>query len=346
MAMNTKKLILMVCILVPAIICKAETYILGDSGLEDISSSSLGRFAYSQSEFKKLIDNGQTRQAKDMYESLRQKYPEFSGPDAEAFVEAEFLYCGGDLHKAGKAYKEFAAKYPLSNWYEAALERLYDVGASYLSGYKKPFLGVFRLSMFEDGAQLMNYTAELTGTRPIAHRCLKTLALAYEEKKLFDDAFEEWSGIYALWPTGEKGSEAMLGMARSLHSSYLGPGYQSQNLDYAYNSYEVFASRYPQAAEDLGVEDVQQQIRNQEAYKEYLLGMYYAKVGNLEGSQIYFENVVENYDDTSLSEPAQKALFKLSQLREELAENPPKERRGLWRFFDLFDIKKIKGYKL
>ncbi|AQQ71226.1 outer membrane assembly lipoprotein YfiO [Limihaloglobus sulfuriphilus] len=344
--MNTKMIIILAGILALPLICTAETYILSESGLEDISSSSMGSFAYKQSELKKLIDSGQTRRAKDLYETLRQKYPEYSGPDAESFMEAEMLYSSGKMHKAGKAYKEFAAKYPLSNWYEAAIERLYDVGTSFISGYKKPFLLVFRLSMFEDGAQLLNYTAGLTGTRPIAHRCLKTLATAYERRGDYDEAFEEWSGIYALWPTGSKGREAMLGMARSLHSSYQGPDYQSPNLDYAYNSYETFSVRYPEAAEELGVEQVQQQIRNQEAYKEYLLGMYYVKVGNFEGAELYFQNIIDNYDDTSIAEPTDKAMHELAKLREKVAENPPKERKGLWRFFDLFDIKKIKGYKL
>ena len=326
--------------------CVADTYMLSDEGLSQVATSPLSRFAYSQSKLKELIDNGDVRAAEKMYGQLKNEYPEFSGTDAEEFMAAEYLYAKGQMEKAGKAYKVLAAKYPLSNWYEAILERLYDVGVAYVSGYKKPLFLVFRISTFEDGTKLLNYVADITGDRPIAYRCLETLAIAYEKKGRYMDAFRQWSSIYTIWPTGKNAQTAMLGMARTLHSSYKGPEYDGGNLDYAYNSYQNYLLRYPESAEELGVEDVQKQIRNQEAYKEYLLGKFYVKVGNFDGAEMYFRHVLEDYRDTVIKDPAENALNRLAVLRKQLEKNPPKVRKGGWRFFDLIDFKQMRGYEL
>ncbi|AQT67186.1 outer membrane assembly lipoprotein YfiO [Anaerohalosphaera lusitana] len=257
---------------------------------------------------KKLIARGKTKEAKEALLQLRQEVTELQGPDLDAFIDAELQYADGNYDKAAQLYKAFLEDYPDSWLYESALRRTYQIATAYLYGRKRPVLKVFKLSAYEEGADLMHHIADLAGDAPIAKDALTEIAVAAEKRGEYLEAYQAWAEVSATWPTGELGQKALLGMARSLHSSYQGPGYDTTSLVSARTYYVNYKLRYPEAAEENNVQQQIELIDEQLAYKQYKIGEYYVRAEKTQAANLYFQAVIDTWPDTKSAVLAQKQL--------------------------------------
>ncbi len=340
--MKKRRILLATSLLVSlfcSVVFSAQTYHLSKSQQwQDVSDDNNSSYLLTVSKLKENIVSGNVEEAKKAISQLVEKHPELSGKDLDSFMEADYLYSKGELSKAVKKYKAFTKKYPESWLYEAALERQFDIATAFLSGAKRKILKIIKLSAYDDGAEMMQRIAIETGNEVLAKRALQRLAESYEDRDLYLDAYNTWLQISTLWPTAKTGEDALLGMARSMYLGYKGPKYQAASLKSAKGYYASYARIYPEKAKELKIADIEVQIREQMAYKQYYIASYYDRTGAYVAASSYCQYVIDKWPGTIASELATRKIEEIKEkVRLKEMQRPP--RKGLWRFFDLFDLK-------
>ena len=308
----------------------AETWHLSaQKGWENVSNTSEGRFLLAISQIKQQIEGGKKKDALRALEALQTDYPQFAGPDLDLYVKAETLYVKNKLSPSAREFTKFLDDYPDSPLQAAASERLYSIGAAYTGGQKRAFLKILKFPAHDDGEKILRNLADRGGDSSLAYRSLVTVAENQERRKLFLDAYQTWAEIADRWPTGEYGRKALLRMAQSLHAAYTSPHYDATVLRGAASYFEDYRQRYEQSASDLKIEDTLTLIREQRAYKEFFVGLYYERVEKPEAAMMYYQDVQADWPQTRAEEMATQHLTALQQGDSLL---PPKDARR--RLFD------------
>ncbi|MFH1615053.1 MAG: outer membrane protein assembly factor BamD [Planctomycetota bacterium] len=253
------------------------------------------RYVLEISKFKRLVDEGEAEQAEQAADTLKKEFAQIAGADFDSFVKAELLFARGSFSKALKAYDEFLDTYPASALYESAMEREYLIGQAFLGGEKHRVLKLFRIKGYAEGAGIMERLAERAGDAPLSQRAMVAVAQSFERRGKWHDAYDQWNDISARWPTGQLGQQALLNMAQTIHAAYQGPRYDSALLLSAKSYYEQYKLRYPQNAFEIGVDSRLEQIEEQLAYKQFMIGRYYDRTGSMQAAELYYEMILNKW---------------------------------------------------
>ncbi|MBA7481862.1 Cell division coordinator CpoB [subsurface metagenome] len=273
-----------------------------------VSDEGRDKYLLAVAQIKKLVVTGQAEQAGEAFDKLKKDFPEISGPDLDAFIEGELLFCKGKFTRAVRAYDKFLRKYPESELYEAALDREFAIATAFLAGQRIRVLGIFKMKGYASGVKTMERISDRAGDAPIAKKAAVAVAKSYEKRRKFNEAYYKWSEISSRWPTGTLGRDALLGMARCKHAEYQGPKYDVSNLVSAKSYYENFRLRYSEDAVKIGVDGRLEQINEQLAYKRFSIGRYYQKTGNEESANLYYRMVIRDWPDSKATEMAKEKI--------------------------------------
>ncbi|MHC4114032.1 MAG: outer membrane protein assembly factor BamD [Planctomycetota bacterium] len=273
-----------------------------------LSAEGEGRYLLAVAEIKRLVDAGKKEDVLKAYDKLKKDFPEIAGPDLEAFMKAELRLCEGNFVRAIMRYDKFLAEYPESQLYEAALEREYSIGTSFLAGRKKPVLKFFKIKGYAEGEKIMERITERVGDAPIGIKAAVSVAESLEERGKFEDAFNKWSEISSRWPAGEVGEKSLLAMARCKYAAYRGPEYDASSLISARSYYVKFQSRYPKDATELDIDRRISQIIEQLAYKQFYTGVYYDAAGDKGAANLYYQMVIDGWPASVAAKRAKAAM--------------------------------------
>ena len=267
---------------------------------------------------KQLVEAVQDRAVQEALNQLKKDFPEITGPDLDAFIKAEMLFCKGKYAKAARSYDKFLAEYyHESELYKAALVRQFHIGTAFLAGQKKTVLGVFKMKGYAEGNKIMERISNLAGLddpNGIGIKAAVAVAESLERRGKFNEAYFKWSEI---WETGQIGGDALLGMARCKYAAYKGTKYDASVLigqpfsvesyyDSAKGCYEKFKLRWPQNTEE--IDEILKEIDEKLAEKQFSIGRYYQKIGNKESAYHYYRMVIRDWPDSKAAEMAEQMM--------------------------------------
>lgn len=230
------------------------------------------------------------------------------GPDLDAFIEAEMLFCEGKFDKAVRSFDKFLAQYPESKLYEVALDRQFVIATAFLAGQKKPILKVFKINRYAEGIRTMERISDRAGDAPIGVKAALAIAKSYERREKFNEAYHQWSQISSRWPTGQIARDALLAMGRCKHAGYKGPKYDDSDLISAKSYYEIFKLRYLEDAREFDIDERLEQINEQLAYKQFIIGRYYQENGNKLSANLYYQMVIDNWPKSTVAKMAKTTM--------------------------------------
>ncbi len=273
-----------------------------------VSDKGEDKYLSAVAEIKKLVDTGKCQAVRESFEQLKKDFPEIAGPDLEAFIKAELLFCEGEFTKAVRSYGKFLDEFPGSELYEAALGRQFAIGTAFLAGQKIPVLGVFKMRGYSHGKKIMERISDRAGEVPIGKKAALAIAKSHEKRGKFNEAYHQWSQVSSRWPTGRMGKDALLAMGRCKHAAYKGERYDSSNLISAKSYYEDFKLRYSKDAEKFEIDKRLELINEQIAYKRFSTGEYYQKTGSEQPANLYYQMVVDNWPNSTAAKMARAAI--------------------------------------
>jgi outer membrane protein assembly factor BamD (BamD/ComL family) len=287
----------------------AETLRLDSQGQwQNLTSDPQGQYILAISDIKQILGSDSKNHALKALKKLKEDFKAISGPDLDAYIEAETLYAKRNWSKSTKKFQEFVKHWPESPFYTSANERLFSIGVAFLNGQKRQVLWVIWLPAFDEGVKIMQDLSDRAGTGPMALRALTYLAEMYEKKKKFAEAYEVWSEVADKWPTGEIGEKSLLRMAQCLHAAYRGPDYDASWLVSAKAYYEDYRNRYPEKAKQINADDTINLIVEQQAYKYYTVAHYYDRSEHPFGAQMYYQYVLNTWPDSTTAPMARQGL--------------------------------------
>ena len=282
---------------------------------EAVPARDQDKFLIALAEAKKLVNTGQTKSAREAFETLKENFPEIAGPDLDMYIKAELYLSRRKLTKATRTYDKLLTNFTQTKLRDAALDRQFAIGTAYLGGQKKRVLGLFDISGYAEGIRIMEKVTDHTGIdSTMGIEAAIAVAGNYEKREKFHEAYLKWWEISLEWQTGRIGRDALLGMAQAKHAIYNDnpehkrPLYDAACLRSAKSYYERFRLLYPEDAKALGIGEILNDISEQLAYKEYITGQYYQKTGNNQSANLYYNMVVSDWPDSKAAELAKNVL--------------------------------------
>lgn len=327
-----KKGVILLAVLGLALISFAETWHLtNDQNWQKVSEQGDSALMVAVAEAKQYVSTGDTSKAKNAYDKLKKDYPELAGADFDLFVKAELIYSRRKFAAAAQAYDSFLDQYPKSPFFSSALERQQQIATAFLYGQKRPVLRVFKLSAYEEGAEISNKIADRAGDAPAAKRALTILAQSREKRGAYEDAYQAWSDAANRWPTGQMGQDSLMGMARSLELAYKGPKFDGKVLASSKSYYAEYLKRYPESGQQLGLDEKIVQIDEKLGEKELLIADYYARTGSVASADIYYQQIIEDWPATSAAGTSKEKLPEIKKELERLAQPASKKKKMNWK---------------
>lgn len=316
------------------------------------------KYLLAVAEIKKLIDEGRCKAAQKEFDRLKKDFPEIEDSVLSAFVNGEILRCKGKLVKAVWSYNKFLNAWNSdSELYAHALERQYRIAEQFLAGRKKTVLGVFKIKGHAQGIRIMegiSWRDGLDEPNGIVLRAAETVAKSYEERGEFDLAHLKWLQIFETYDDilgtysrprrttlppliAKVHKEALLSMAQAKYNAYKGPEYDTSDLigqdlsgkgryDSAKGCYIEFKARYPEDAEEIGVDQILKQINKRLARKQLTIAQHYQKTHDYQKTRdkrqdseedkeinpanLYYQMVIQNWPASEAAETAKTELIK------------------------------------
>ncbi|HAL45625.1 MAG TPA: hypothetical protein DCP47_06905 [Phycisphaerales bacterium] len=138
-----------------------------------------------------------------------------------------------------------------------------------------------------------------------------------------------WSEASNRWPTGELGQQSLLGMGRSLEKAYKGSKFDSKVLEGAKNYYSQYIERYPESADELGLEQKVAIIEKDLSEKELAIASYYERTESYKSAHNYYQKIAELWPGSNAGNIAES---KLPQMKKLVAESEmPKKKKFNWK---------------
>jgi len=200
----------------------AETWRLGkDQDWKAVTAEGRDKFLLAVTETKKLVNTGQTKAAREAFDKLKKDFPEIIGPDLDIFIKAEMLFCAGKFTHAVDNYETLITKYPESALRDAALERQFSIATAFLGGQKKTVLGVFEVTGYKEGMEIMKSISEQAPDTPIGTEATVAVAQQYEEKGDFTKALRIYEKLLTEQPDSDFRDQVM-DRQYAIATAYLG----------------------------------------------------------------------------------------------------------------------------
>ncbi len=318
----------------------SQTWVLTDKmSLETAVVEQGVDFATDFAAIRQATDLNKTERMLVLSWKFQQNYPELtSGEDWKAYLEAELAFSKRNWRKSSELFTAFLDEYPVSSFYDAALERTYEIASAFLAGQKRRAFVIFMIRAYDDGEVMMRKIADKAGRSSIAQRALITLAESFEKRGLYLDAYNVWTEVALRWQTGEIGRQSLLAMARCMHSAYRSPSHDGSPIISAEGYYSQYMLRYPELADREGVDDYHNSSLEQIAYKYYKIGEYYQNTGDLQSATMYYNYVLDNYADLDVAALAVSQIEKIESMPKDVVKIKPEDKNLLWRFWRFFDF--------
>jgi len=264
------------------------------------------------------VDARQKRAAKYSIKAMKAEYPQIAQYELKDFLKAEGYLLKKKLSRAAKVFQKVLENYPDSDLRDPTVERLFKIGSIYVvDGRKKTLLWLFRISGYETGIKVLEIVSEAVGMEDpngLGMKGALIIADNYEKRKLHEDAYLKWLEISTVWEDGKLGRQALLGMADNKHASYNKNKpekrhlFGASSLKAAKTYYEKYLTLFPDDAKEQSVNDALDQINEQIAYKEYTIGQFYARTGQTQAANMYYEMVIESWPKTEAAQMARETM--------------------------------------
>ncbi len=200
----------------------ADTWHLGkDQDWKAVTAEGRDKFLLAVAQTKKLVNTGQTKAARQAFDKLKKDFPEIAGPDLDIFIKAEMLFCKGKFTQAVDNYEKLITKYPESELRDAALDRQFSIATAFLGGQKKTVLGVFEVTGYKEGLEIMERISEQAPDTPIGTEATVAMAQQYEEKGDFNKALRIYEKLLTEQPDSDFRDQVM-DRQYAIATAYLG----------------------------------------------------------------------------------------------------------------------------
>ncbi|MEM1109111.1 MAG: outer membrane protein assembly factor BamD [Planctomycetota bacterium] len=289
------------------------SYELTDDGFEAIAVPEPGSPEAELAEARRLIAQGTPHK---VFKLLDQWFTDHPGHPLT--VEARLLRgdanaAQGEYYLALFDYEEVITFYPASEQFWTALEREYEIGVLYTTGFKRKLFGIRWLPAEGEGAELLIRVQERAPGSDIGERASIALADHYFRSRQMPLATDAYDLFLINYPQSELRQWALLRLIQASLARFKGPEFDATGLIDAAERLGQYRDEFPAAAESVGVEALLIRIRESLARRDFASANWYDRTGQTVSAVLLYRRLIEEYSDTAAARDAVARLEKLGE---------------------------------
>jgi len=246
---------------------------------------------------KSFLDAAKYDQARREFRKLLKAYPK----SAEAAESQYYLGVAdeaeGKLYEAYQNYQKVIDKYPFSERIQEIIEKEYKLAEKFMAGEKRKAFGVV-LPVENPAIEILGKVVENSSYGPLAASAQYKLGLVLKGLSRYYEAEEEFSKVVSRYPSSEWAAAAKFQIASCRSSLSKGADYDQGAAQEAKEKFEEFAREHPDAILSLEAEKNIRGIKEKEAESSYNIARFYEKQKAFDSAKIYYNDIIDNYQDT------------------------------------------------
>lgn len=258
---------------------------------------------YNMKEYKEAIRE---------FRKLIKHYPRArEAPDAQYHIGLS-LEEQDKIFEAFNEYQVVIDKYPFSELTATIVQRQYDIGMQLLENANSR--GKFMDALVGANYNVIDVFKTVIKNAPygdLAAPAQYKIGLYLIENGLYQEARDELEKVTNDYPDSEwaKAAKYQIAVADSQRST--DAQYDQKITQVAVEEFEEFVENYPDAELSVQAKEQVHQLREKEAENSYLVAEFYEKQKKFKAAKIYYQVVVNDYENSSW---ASKALVKIREM--------------------------------
>ncbi len=236
-------------------------------------------------------------------------------PDHPAFYEAVLLY-GDAFFQAERFWKaseqyEIVAANTVGETFDNALRRQMDVARAFLEGKRRIVLGFIPITAYDEGVELLDRIYERVPGSRLGEQALKLKADYFFNAAQYESALAEYAFLAQEFPNSRYTRTALLRAATSAQAMFPGVRHDDQALIEAAERYNQLQEAFPEFAAEMNVAARLDEIRAQQAEKDFAVADYYLRAGYRPAGVYYLQQVRQDWPGTRAAQQAAERLTDL-----------------------------------
>lgn len=284
---------------------RAQTsYELGDDGFEMVAAPEPGTPAAELAAARKLIAQDQPKDALKALDQWLEDYPADPLTVEARLLRGDAQVAMGEYYKSLFDYEEVVTFYPASEQFWTALEREYEIGVLYTTGFKRKLWGIRWLPAGGEGAELLIRVQERAPGSALGEKASVALADHYFNSSQMILATEAYDLFLLNYPESELRQWALLRLIQASLARFKGPEFDGTGLIDAAERLKQYRDEFPAAAERVGVEALLVRIRESLARRDLASADWYDRTGEDVSAVLLYRRLIEEYSDTAAARDA------------------------------------------
>jgi len=290
------------------------SYELTDEGFAAVAAPEPGSPAAELSAARKLIAQDEPKAALEALNLWFKTHPGDPLTVEALLLRGDAKAAMSDFYEALFEYEEVVTFYPASPQFWTALEREYEIGVLFTTGFKRKLWGIRWLPADGEGAELLIRVQERAPGSPLGEKASIALADYYFRSVQMVLATEAYDLFLINYPESELRQWALLRLIQASLARFKGPEFDGTGLIDAAERLRQYRDEFPAAAERVGVEALLVRVRESLARRDYASADWYDRTGEQVSAVLLYRRLIEEYSDTAAARNAVARLDALGEL--------------------------------
>jgi outer membrane protein assembly factor BamD len=224
------------------------------------------------------------------------------------------------VHKylpAAEAYAVLCDKYAKSEHFEDAVEGMFRIGESYLSGNKTKILGITVKSGTDQAAQIFTMIIRVAPYGKYTARAQFDLGRAREKQGRNEAAIAAYQAVVEKFPDDPIAVDAQYQIGYIWSKASNSGTYDPAAANNAKIAFEDFLSRYPRSEKAAQARQNLQKTETKQTSTAYDIAKFYDKQKQYRAAAIYYNEVIRQQPGSTEGEKAKK---RISELRKKVGD--------------------------
>lgn len=219
---------------------------------------------------------------------------------------------------AAQAFAVLCEKYAKSEHFEDAVEGMFRIGESYLSGTKTKVLGITIKSGVDQAAEIFSMIIRVAPYGKYTARAQFDLGRAREKQGRNEAAIAAYQAVVEKFPDDPVAVDAQYQIGYIWSKASASGTYDPAAANHAKVAYEDFLARYPKSEKASQAKQNLKKMESKQTSTAYEVAKFYDKQKQYRAAAIYYNEVIRQQPG---SEEGEKAKKRISELRRKYGDD-------------------------
>lgn len=229
----------------------------------------------------------------------------------------------GDFWPAYQAYKKVVSKYPASQFFDLAIERMFAIGNLYLAGEPQRLWKIPLLPSMNKTVEIFESVIQAAPYGEYAAQAYFQIGQAREKQRKWTDAVQSYNNILDKYPGSSLAASAQYQIGYAWLNAASEPDYDQSAAEKSIEAFEDFLTKFPNSEKAPQAKTHIAALKGRITQGSFNIAKFYEQQKNFKAAYIYYNEVVRENPDSSQAKEAKEKIEALKPLVEPV-ENQPK----------------------